>query len=77
MISKYINLPIFLISLALGLLHVYLYRPPTSVVLVYPTPDNINTMQYKDKANNCFKFNMKGVPCDKHKEEITSIPFQT
>jgi len=76
MISKYINLPIFLISLALGILHVYLYRPPTSVVYVYPTPDNIDTIQYKDKANNCFKFNMQEVPCENHKEKISSIPFQ-
>lgn len=75
MINKYINFPVFLISLALGLLHVYLYRPTSSTVYVYPTPDNVNDVLYKDKANNCYKFTPTEVSCDKQKE-ISEIPFQ-
>ena len=76
MIGKYIDIRFFIISLALGFLYVYLYQPDTSVIYVYPTPDNIDTVLYKDRANNCYKFNMEEVSCDEHKNNISTIPFQ-
>ena len=57
MFSKYINIPVFLLSLALGLLFVYLFQPELSVIYVYPTPNNQDKIQYKDKVDNCYKFN--------------------
>ena len=67
MIGKFIDIKVFLISLAFGLLFVYLYQPNKTVVYVYPTPDNIDTMYFKDKADNCFKFEKDEVSCDENK----------
>ena len=50
MFIKFIHVPIFLISLAIGALFVYLTHEEPTVIYVYPTPDNINKIQYKDKA---------------------------
>jgi hypothetical protein len=30
---------------------------------MHPTPDNIDKYQYKDKADNCFSYQMKEVKC--------------
>lgn len=76
MIGKFIDIKVFLISLAFGLLFVYLYQPNKTVVYVYPTPDNIDTMYFKDKADNCFKFEKDEVSCDENKEKIKDIPLQ-
>ena len=40
MFFKFISFKIFIISLALGLLFVYLSSPDPTIVYVYPTPDN-------------------------------------
>ena len=42
--SKYIDLRLFLISLAIGILLVYLYQPTPTVIYVYPTPDNVDKL---------------------------------
>jgi hypothetical protein len=44
---------------------------------VYPTPDNVNTLEYIDKANNCFRFEAKEVNCPSDKSSIKDIPIQT
>ena len=38
---KYINIPVFLISLLLGAFFIYVSAEPTETVLVYPTPENV------------------------------------
>lgn len=76
MIGKYINIPVFLISLALGVLFVYLFQPKLNVIYVYPTPDNIDKLQYKDKANNCFEFEYESIKCPLNQKEIKNIPVQ-
>lgn len=73
MLSKYISLPLFIISLTLGLLFVYLSSPKPTVIFVYPTPNNINGIEYKDKANTCFKFDANEVSCSK---DAKTIPIQ-
>ena len=75
-LEKYISFPIFLISLAVGLLFVYLQEPPSTVIYVYPTPDNVNDIEYKDRANNCFVFNAVEVTCPQDTSKIQSIPIQ-
>ena len=72
---KYINVPIFIASLVIGLLLNYLIEPPSKKINVYPTTTNYDNIQYKDSANNCFGFNKKEVLCPK-KEKISMIPFQ-
>jgi hypothetical protein len=76
MLGKYINFPVFLVSLAIGILFVYLFQPELNVIYVYPTPDNQNKILYKDKIENCFKFNAEEVECPDDKTKIKNIPIQ-
>uniref|UniRef100_A0A6C0B7Z7 Uncharacterized protein n=1 Tax=viral metagenome TaxID=1070528 RepID=A0A6C0B7Z7_9ZZZZ len=74
---KYINIPVFVISLILGMIAVYYTVPDSRTVYVYPTPENINLLQYKDKTDSCFSFEQKEVQCPKNPDEIAKIPVQS
>ena len=76
MLTRFIDFRIFFISLAIGLFFVYLYRPESTIIYVYPTPDNQNKILYKDKTDNCFKFNAEEVECPDDKTKIKNIPIQ-
>jgi hypothetical protein len=67
-----ISLPIFIVSLAIGIFMVYITNSPQDVIYVYPTPDNVDKLQYKDKQNNCFEYNATHIKCPKNKEDIQS-----
>ena len=73
---KFINVPIFIISLAVGLLFVYLYVPDKRHIYVYPTPETVGILQYRDQAGNCFHFKQIPVDCPKKETEITKLPAQ-
>ena len=72
---KFINFKIFIISLAIGLFYVYLTAPDKKVIFVYPTPDNTDDIQYKDKADNCHKYRVTEVSCS-GSESVKRIPVQ-
>ena len=72
---KYISIPIVLLSLSIGLLYVYLVKPEETEIYVYPTPDNINLIQYKDKVDNCYEFESSEVVCPES-GDIEQIPVQ-
>jgi hypothetical protein len=55
-ILNYINIPVFMVSLAIGLFFVYIYNPDKRKIYIYPTPDNVDTVQYKDSTDTCFEF---------------------
>ena len=76
MFLKYISIKVFIASLCLGLLFAYLSSPTPTIIEVYPTPDNIDRVEYIDKANNCFKFNATEVKCPSDRRSIKSIPIQ-
>lgn len=75
MIFKFIHLPTFVFSLAIGLLFVYLYNPDTRNIIVYPTPDTAEILQYRDKAGNCFQFKQTEVKCPS-RDKISRVPAQ-
>jgi hypothetical protein len=60
---KYINIPLFIISLAIGLFFVYIYQADKRTIYVYPKPDNVDLIQYKDKAGTCFNVKQESVKC--------------
>jgi hypothetical protein len=76
-IIKYINIPVFLISLAIGIFMVYIYLPDMRKIYVYPTPENVDILLYRDKTGQCFKFDQKEVVCPKNESEILTIPVQS
>ncbi len=76
MFLKYISIKIFITTLAIGLLYVYLFNPDPTIIYVYPTPENVGQVEYKDKANNCFQFEANEVSCPKDKSKIKTIPVQ-
>ena len=76
MFLNYISPKIFLICLTLGLFIVYITSSTPTVIYVYPTPDNVDKLQFKDKANNCYEFTYEEVKCPTDKSKISKIPIQ-
>ena len=74
---KYINIPVFLISLAFGLFAVYITMPDTRKIYVYPTPENVALLQYKDKTDTCFSFKQTEVTCPNNENDISKVPVQS
>ena len=76
MLLKYINIPIFVFSLAIGLFFVYIYAPDSRTVYVYPTPGNVNDIQFKDAIGNCYYYKQDTVDCPTNMGDISIIPPQ-
>ena len=53
---KLINIPAFIISLALGLFFAYVTMPKLTTIYVYPNPLTKDKVLYKDATDTCFKF---------------------
>ena len=76
MIFEYLSFPIFLISFAVGLFFVYIYGPEMKTIYIYPSPENIDKIIFKDKADNCFKFQASEIKCPTNESLISQIPLQ-
>jgi|TARA_B110000971_G_C19823752_1_gene414611 hypothetical protein len=76
MFGKYINLPVFLGSFLVGLVFIFLSSPQNKIVRVYPTPENVDKIEYIDPANNCFSFQAKKLTCPNDATIIKNIPIQ-
>jgi hypothetical protein len=73
---KFINIPVFILSLAIGLFVIYVYVPTQRKVMVYPTPENVDSIQYKDATGTCFAVKHETVKCPKDESLISKIPAQ-
>ena len=58
---KYVG--VFFISLFIGFFLVYFIPIEYKTVIVNPTPDNLEKIQYVDKSENCFEFSSTKVGC--------------
>jgi len=76
MITDHLSLKTFLTSLSLGLLLVYLWGADMQEVYVYPTPDNMMRVQYKDNADNCYVYAGKETTCPTDSSKIQPYPIQ-
>ena len=74
---KYINFNVFFLSLVFGLFAVYMTTPDTRTILVYPTPENVALLQYRDKTDTCFSFKQTEVKCPINEGDIVNIPMQS
>ena len=76
MLLHYISLPVFLISFAIGLFFIYILGPVMKTIYIYPSPENVHKVLFKDKAENCFYFEEESVECPKDESLISDIPIQ-
>lgn len=70
MFFYFINIYLFLLTFIIGLVYMYFNKNEKKIVYVYPTPDNLNKIQYKDFADNCFEFKSNEVNCSGNIQEI-------
>jgi|TARA_B100001093_G_scaffold424695_1_gene417954 hypothetical protein len=75
-LSKYINIKLFLWSLFLGIFFAYITGPQQQIILVYPTPENKDKLSYKDKSDNCYRYEAMEVQCPKDKKKISKYEIQ-
>lgn len=76
MILNYISLPVFLVSFAIGIFFIYILGPEMKTIYIYPTPENVDKVLFKDKADNCFYLKPEEVKCPKDESLISDIPIQ-
>lgn len=76
MILNYISIPVFLLSFAIGLFFIYILGPEFKTIYIYPSPENVDKILFKDKADNCFYFDEQKVKCPKNESLISTIPIQ-
>lgn len=76
MILNYISIPIFLISFAIGLFFIYILGPEIKTIYIYPSPENVEKILFKDKAENCFYFQEEPIECPNNENLISKIPIQ-
>ena len=76
MLLNYISIPVFLVSFAIGLFFIYVLGPKMKKILIYPSPENVDKVLFKDNADNCFLYKQVEVKCPLDESKITSIPIQ-
>lgn len=76
MLLHYISIPVFLISFAIGLFFIYVLGPEMKKVYIYPNPETIDKVLFKDKTNSCFYFEEEKVECPTNTSLISNIPIQ-
>jgi len=73
---NFIHFPTFIISLSIGLFITYLYQPKKHVIYVYPNPNNLNKILYKDNADNCFMFKGNELKCPTNSKYVREYNIQ-
>lgn len=63
MLWNKISWPIFFISFAVGLFMVYVFGEDIKKIYIYPTPDNVDNILFKDKTGNCVKYSVLETAC--------------
>lgn len=72
-IFKYINIPLFIIAFAFGVFAVYITSNPMRKIVVYPTPENLDKIQYKDDSGTCFEYEQEKVQCPTNRDQIFKV----
>lgn len=62
---KVYKFPCVFISLTVGLFFVYIFEDGNRTIYIYPTPDNVDTIQYKNATGTCFAVKQDKITCPK------------
>ena len=73
---KFLSVPVFIVSLCIGIFISYITLPTPHTVYVYPTPDNLDKIQYRDEAGTCFGFTSHPVKCPTDEKKLREYPVQ-
>jgi len=76
MLTKYVDVPVFIASFAIGLFFVYVLGPEIKTIYMYPSPSNYLKTQYKDNTNQCFQFKPVETKCPMNPFDIKTVPVQ-
>jgi hypothetical protein len=71
--TDYIDVRVFFISFFVGVFILYFFAPNHKYVTSYPPTDNSNQSIYKEKENQCFKYEVKEINCPQDKSQIHSM----
>tara|TARA_B100000212_G_C27032339_1_gene387911 strand:+ start:303 stop:560 length:258 start_codon:yes stop_codon:yes gene_type:complete len=69
-----INITVFLAAFLLGLVFIYFFDDKKTIT-VYPTPHNLDTIEFKDKADNCYSYDIVETKCPDEKNLIETLPI--
>lgn len=72
---RLLNIPVLVLSFVVGLILVFIQPIEHRTIFVYPTPSNVDKIQYKDEVDNCYSFSAKLVDCNSA-SKISKIPPQ-
>jgi hypothetical protein len=72
-----IDIRYFLISLAIGLFYIYISDDYKKVIVIYPTPDNTDQYQFRDKTGSCFSYELNEVKCPFDITKIQDVKIQS
>tara|TARA_B100000768_G_C11017712_1_gene264785 strand:+ start:27 stop:260 length:234 start_codon:yes stop_codon:yes gene_type:complete len=75
MIAKFIEPFPFFAALFFGLMMCYILTPTPKIVIRHPSPENVNDIIYKDKSDNCYKYEVDEIKCPKDKDSIKKHPI--
>jgi hypothetical protein len=70
-----LNFPVLILSFIIGLVLVFIQPIEHKTIFVYPTPTNVDKIQYKDEVDNCYMFSARLVDCNSA-SKISKIPPQ-
>ena len=51
--------------------------PEMKTIYIYPSPESVNKVLFKDKADNCFYFDEQTVKCPENESLLSTIPMQS
>ena len=75
MITDKIYLNVFLYSLTVGMLMIYLMGEDRRIVYVYPNMTSYQDILFKDHSNQCYQYKPTTTQCPTDQSRIQQIPI--
>lgn len=65
----------FFLALGIGLFIVYVFTPPPTIILKFPSPFNAGKIVYKDKSDACYVYAAAATECPSDATKIKAQPI--